>query len=70
MLSVSHVLLYVFTTGPKPISPRGCTWPQLRGGIWCQIKGRAINPCRVYWTAKDNTVITANSPQISNPAHG
>lgn len=37
MLSISHVLLYVFATGPKPISPRGCKWPELRGGIWCQI---------------------------------
>lgn len=37
MLHISHVLLYAFTTGPKPISPRGLTWPQLRGGIWCQI---------------------------------
>lgn len=68
MLSISHVLLYVFATGPKPISPRGCKWPELRGGIWCQIN--IINSCRVYWTAKDNTVITANLTQIFNPAHG
>lgn len=37
MLHISHVLLHAFTTGPKPISPSGLTWPQLRGGIWCQI---------------------------------
>lgn len=41
MICISHVLLYAFTTGPKPIFPRGLTWPQLRGGIWCQINRKS-----------------------------
>lgn len=60
-----HLLL-----DPSPFPPEdlhGHSWEEESGA---KSIGRAINPCRVYWTAKDNTVITAIPTQISSPAHG
>lgn len=54
---------------PSPFPPEdvhGHSWEE---GSGAKSIGKAISPCRVFWTAKDNTVITANPTQISNPAH-
>lgn len=54
---------------PSPFPPEdvhGHSWEE---GSGAKSIGKAISPCRVYRTAKDNTVITANPTQVSNPDH-
>lgn len=67
-ISCFTLCIYCWTQAPLPQEDDyDDSWEE---GSGTKSTGRAINPCREYRTAKDNTVITVDPTQISNPAHG